>query len=238
MVACCCISARSTGRRPSASTAPRIGEHRGGYDPFTFDITDALRPGPGAGTRRRRLGSHRQRPAAARQAGAQAARHLVHRRHRDLADGLAGAGARRPHRARCDRPDIDAGTVRVRITPRDRRRATRSLPTALADGERGRRHRHGRVGQEITLLHLPTPSSGRPTSPFLYDLRVTLVERRHGRTATSGCGRSRSAGTRRASRGSSSTTSRSSSTACSTRAGGRTGSTPRRPTRRCASTSR
>ena len=70
-----------------------VGAHQGGYDPFTFDITDALEAGRPAGTRRRRLGSDRRRHAAARQAGAQARRHLVHGRHRHLADGLARAGA-------------------------------------------------------------------------------------------------------------------------------------------------
>ena len=35
-VACCCTSARWTGRRPCGSTATKVGEHRGGYDPFTL----------------------------------------------------------------------------------------------------------------------------------------------------------------------------------------------------------
>ena len=43
-------------------------------------------------------GSDRHRHAAARQASAQAARHLVHGGHRHLANGVAGAGAEAAHR--------------------------------------------------------------------------------------------------------------------------------------------
>ena len=69
-----------------------VGTHRGGYDPFTFDITDALKDGRER-TGRPRLGPDRRRQPAARQAGPQPARHLVHAGHRHLADGVAGAGA-------------------------------------------------------------------------------------------------------------------------------------------------
>ena len=76
-----------------------VGTHRGGYDPFTFDITDALKDGQER-TRRPRLGPDRRRRAAARQAGAQARRHLVHAGHRHLADGVARAGAGDAHHER------------------------------------------------------------------------------------------------------------------------------------------
>ena len=69
--ACCCTSARWTGRRRSGSTARNVGTHRGGYDPFTFDITDALKDGEHELVVAR-LGPDRRRQPAARQAGAQA----------------------------------------------------------------------------------------------------------------------------------------------------------------------
>jgi hypothetical protein len=87
-----------------------LGSHRGGYDPFSFDATDALTDaGPQemvvsvcgtAGDGRIRVGSDRRGRAAARQTGARPARDLVHRGHRDLADGVARAGPGGPR----DRP--------------------------------------------------------------------------------------------------------------------------------------
>ena len=70
---CCCTSAPSIGSARCGSTASRSAHHTGGYDPFTFDITDALKPDGRERTGRRRLGSDRYRHSAARQAGAQAA---------------------------------------------------------------------------------------------------------------------------------------------------------------------
>ena len=89
---CCCTSARSTGRPRCGSTARKLGDHRGGYDPFSFDITDALKDGDNE------LvvsvwDPDRRRPAAARQAGREPARDLVHGGDRDLADGVARGGA-------------------------------------------------------------------------------------------------------------------------------------------------
>ncbi len=70
-----------------------LGTHRGMSDPFSFDITDALKDGQER-TGRPRLGSDRRRCAAARQAGLEARRHLVHAGHRHLADGVDGTGER------------------------------------------------------------------------------------------------------------------------------------------------
>ena len=64
--ASCCTSARSTGRRRSASTARSSARTSGGYDPFTFDITDALKDG--AERARRRASGTRPTPAASRAA--------------------------------------------------------------------------------------------------------------------------------------------------------------------------
>ena len=75
-----------------------VGEHRGGYDSFTFDVTGALQDSGSPAPDGQRLGSDRCRVSAARQAGTRAARHLVHGGHWHLADRLARAGAPNLHR--------------------------------------------------------------------------------------------------------------------------------------------
>ncbi len=80
------------------------GSHRGGWLPFSFDITPLLRAGENR-ARRRCEDPDRQFLAAARQAGARTTDDLVHRCLGHLADRLAGAGARCVHRRSRD----DAG---------------------------------------------------------------------------------------------------------------------------------
>ena len=91
----------------------QVGQHSGGYDPFTFDITDALRD-----ERQRfghcRLGSDRHGHAAARQAGAEAARDFLHGGDRHLANGVARAGAEAVHIESLKIvPDVDRKVVIV-----------------------------------------------------------------------------------------------------------------------------
>ncbi len=99
---CCCTSAPSIGRPRSGSMASSRAAHRGGYDGFSFDITDALQPRRPAGDRRSRLRPHVQRRSAARQAGRQPGWNLLHADHRHLADGLARAGFGQSDRATGD----------------------------------------------------------------------------------------------------------------------------------------
>ena len=142
-----------------------VGTHRGGYDAFTFDITDALKPAGDAGTRRLGLGPDRRRHAAARQTGQQARRHLVHVRHRHLADRLARAGARRPRSTRLNIvPDIDAERRHVTSSTRggDACRHRRVRRRARRIDARSRAATRRRPAAD-PLCHPERRSSGRPT---------------------------------------------------------------------------
>ncbi len=75
------------------------GTHRGGYDPFTYDITGALKRGAKQEVVLRVYdptdeAEQRHRP---RETGHEAARHLLYGRHGHLADGLARTRPRNPY---------------------------------------------------------------------------------------------------------------------------------------------
>ena len=109
----CSTSRRSTIAARCSSTASSVGTHQGGNTPFSFDVTDALRPASnelvvrvedeteGWQLRGKQV---RQRP-----------RHLVHAGVRHLADGVAGAS--RPAVISADltiTPTPTTGTITVR----------------------------------------------------------------------------------------------------------------------------
>ena len=113
--------------------------------------------------------------ATARQASAQRSRHLVHAGLGYLADGVAGTGSaklhrrpedrhrcRRPERSRCD-PIVQAvgSRANVRMVVKD------------GDDSRCRRRRDRRGDRH---LRSRTRNCGRPLSPHLYDLEVTLLD--------------------------------------------------------------
>ena len=86
----------------------QLGEHRGGYDAFPFDITDALKP---SGDQELIVKvfdptTTAASPAANRASSPRACSYTTVDRH--LADGLAGTGADGAHRAVKIVPDVDA----------------------------------------------------------------------------------------------------------------------------------
>ena len=144
----------------------QVATHRGGYDGFDVDVTDALHGQRPAGADRLGRGPHRRhRPADRQAAPGRRPRHLLPRQLGHLADGLDGAGRRLP-----------ASTAST-MTPGPRRPARSSSPadTVPAHGPDrrggGRTTDGGMVGQVTgaadTELALPVPEpeavvAGRP----------------------------------------------------------------------------
>ena len=140
-----------------------------------FDITSALRRRRPAGARRLRVGSDRHRHAAARQAGERAARHLVHVRHRHLADGVDRAGAPTPPSTRSRScPTSTPACCASRVTSGARHRQTPKSWPSRSTARAKWRPRAARPGSPIDLP-IRNAKLWSPDSPSLYDLKVTLA---------------------------------------------------------------
>jgi Glycosyl hydrolase 2 galactose-binding domain-like/Glycosyl hydrolases family 2/Glycosyl hydrolases family 2, TIM barrel domain len=149
----------------------QVGEHRGGFDPFVLDITDALR----------RDSAEQELVVAVRDptdGGDQPRGKQVLRPRSIYYTAVTGiwqtvwlepVPAAHITALRID-PDLDAGTVLVMVSAAgDGRRVT---VTAL-DGEREVARQSGEIGAPLTLS-LTNPRKWSPVDPFLYRLRVRL----------------------------------------------------------------
>ncbi len=147
----------------------QIGTHRGGYDAFSFDITENLKSGPNSlvvsvldGTNNGPLG--KQKVSAF-----------------DKPDGILYTAAsgiwqtvwleKVPENHVTSlkiTPDIDQGTLTVVVNARE----GAAMVTA-SDGGKEVASRKGKAGEPI-VLKIPNAKLWTPESPFLYDLKVTL----------------------------------------------------------------
>jgi hypothetical protein len=147
-----------------------VGVHRGGYDPFAVDITDALRPGdaeqelvvavrdPTDGGDQPR-GKQVLRPRAIYYTAVTGIWQTV---------WLEPVPESHITSLRID-PDLEGGTVNVTVTASGKAGVT---VTAL-DGSREVARGTGAVGTEQTLT-IPNARRWSPSDPFLYALRVRL----------------------------------------------------------------
>ncbi|MBN2579638.1 MAG: glycoside hydrolase family 2 [Pirellulales bacterium] len=151
-----------------------MGTHRGGYDPFTFDITDALIPGErqevvlavwdptDAG--HQPVGKQVRKPAGIRYTAATGIWQTVWLEPvpRQSVAGLKIV------------PDVDRGTVSVAVqtTGVDRDRQC-SVVVVARDDENEIARAHGPADKPVEL-NINQPRLWCPEAPFLYDLTVSL----------------------------------------------------------------
>jgi len=149
-----------------------VGSHRGGYDPFTFDITDALRP-----TGDQELVVSVWDPT---DAGEQPRGKQVRRPHGILYTSVTGIWQTvwlepvpAAYITRMDIiPDVDSSRVAIRVTAAGAQMGTR-VHVAVRSGENVVATAQGPVADTLTLT-IPNAHLWSPEDPFLYDLTVAL----------------------------------------------------------------
>ncbi len=147
-----------------------VGEHRGGYDAFSFDITDALKPGENelvlsvfdatGGTQakgKQDLGSV-DNPGGCMYTPCSGIWQTVWLETvpKDYITGLRIT------------PDVDAGTATITVNG-----PAGSAKITVLDGNKEIATAQGAAGQPI-VVEIPDVKLWSPDSPFLYDLKVTL----------------------------------------------------------------
>ena len=148
-----------------------VGEHRGGYDPFTFDITPALTRG---GDQQLVVGVWDPTDSGPQPRGKQ-----VLRPQGIFYTAVTGIWQtvwlepvpRRYVRALGITPDVDAGAVRVRVAAQG---GPSPVHLELLDGRAAVAQGDGRT-DSVIVLKIPHPRLWSPADPFLYGLRVRLT---------------------------------------------------------------
>ena len=151
----------------------RMGEHTGGYDAFSFDVTDALRAGDveqevvvDVFDPTDRFGQPRGKqvsnPEGIWYTPVTGIWQTV---------WLEPVPATRIERLRMT-PDVDAGVLRLRVMTSGSASGAMATVTAISEGRVIGEDR-GEAGKEFRVP-VPEPRLWSPDDPFLYDLRVTL----------------------------------------------------------------
>jgi 3-keto-disaccharide hydrolase/glycosyl hydrolase family 2 len=148
------------------------GVHRGGYDPFTLDITDRLKPGA----------AEQELVVAVRDptdAGQQPRGKQVRRPRSIWYTAVTGIWQTvwletvpRYHVSglRID-PDLEGGLVKVAVGTDGRDAAAGRVTVTVLDGTR----EVGTADGPTASIRIPTPHKWSPADPFLYRLRVRLA---------------------------------------------------------------
>jgi hypothetical protein len=148
-----------------------LGRHRGGYDHFTYDITDAPRPGAvqelkvsvvdPTDSGNQAHGKQVLHPGGAAYTASSGIWQTVW-----LEPVAASAIAELKLM-----PDVDASVLRLKVRTQDASEAGQIEAIALAGGKKVASAK-GKPGEVITLP-IPTGRLWSPDDPFLYDLKIT-----------------------------------------------------------------
>jgi len=151
----------------------KIGQHRGGYDTFTFDITDALH-----WTNAEEISVSVTDPTEADQPRGKQSRHPDGIFYKSTSGIWQTVWLEPVPEMAIDRlkivPDLDAKTVHVWTTVNGLSDNVRVEAVVSAGGVEIARVT-GQPNTDLTI-GLPQPHLWSPTDPFLYDLKVTLKE--------------------------------------------------------------
>jgi hypothetical protein len=146
--------------------------HKGGYDPFTADITDALRPG----SAEQELVVAVQDPT---DTGEQPRGKQVLKPHSIYYTAVTGiwqtvwleaVPARHISALRID-PDLPGSSVHVTVAAEG---GPATATVVVLDGSREVARSTGQTGA-VQTIRVPTPHAWSPSDPFLYNVRVTLA---------------------------------------------------------------
>ena len=154
-----------------------IGTHQGGYDAFSFDITDALRPGAANDLTVAVLDAT---GANGEPHGKQTVNAIQHPGGimYTPCSGIWQTVWLEPVPATSIAsltltPDVDAGTLRVTVNLSGPSAGPLGFEAIALDGDREVARGGGDCG--VTYLHIPHAKLWWPDKPFLYDLKVSLV---------------------------------------------------------------
>jgi hypothetical protein len=151
----------------------QVGAHRGGYDPFTFDITDALRP---AGDQEMvvRVWDPTDKGPQPRGKQVLSPRSIWYTAVTGIWQTvwLENVPSTYVVGLRLD-PDVDAGLLRVRVEAFGDAASSATATVDARDGTRTVGSATGRAGETIAV-RVPNARLWSPASPFLYDLTVRL----------------------------------------------------------------
>ncbi len=151
-----------------------IGDHRGGYDAFTFDITEALKKD---GAQELIVGVWDPTDASTQPHGKQVNKPggIMYTPTTGIWQTVWLEPAPKAHIERLHIvPDVDRKQVRVTVQATgDRRRSRKG--SGVGDGKAIAASVRGAVGEDL-LLTIAEPKLWSPESPFLYDLRIELAQ--------------------------------------------------------------